>query len=254
MTLTHGRQLIVNADDLGRTPGINSGIFEAHARGIVTSATLMVGFEAAKEAASQLTRYPRLGIGLHVTLTGARPLLPPALLPSLVDQDGRFPSKPEGHGTPDPQELKAEIEAQLTRFEELTGRKPTHLDSHHHSHRIPVICEALIDSALDLGIPIRDSGHGVGPRLREAGISTTDAFVEEFFGSAATLDVLRRILGELGPGTTEIMCHPAVIDDLLRDGSSYVDEREIELAVLTDRSLCELLMDGEIELANFGAL
>ena len=90
MTLTHGRQLIVNADDLGRTPGINSGIFEAHARGIVTSATLMVGFEAAQEAASQLTRFPQLGIGLHVTLTGARPLLPPALLPSLVDQDGRF--------------------------------------------------------------------------------------------------------------------------------------------------------------------
>ena len=58
MTLTHGRQLIVNADDLGRTPGINSGIFEAHARGIVTSATLMVGFEAAEEAASQLTDFP----------------------------------------------------------------------------------------------------------------------------------------------------------------------------------------------------
>ena len=50
------------------------------------------------------------------------------------------------------------------------------------------------------------------------------------------------------------MCHPAVIDDLLRDGSSYVDEREIELEVLTDRSLRELLMDGEIELSNFGAL
>jgi predicted glycoside hydrolase/deacetylase ChbG (UPF0249 family) len=150
--------------------------------------------------------------------------------------------------------LRAEIEAQLARFEELTGRKPTHLDSHHHSHRIPVICEALIDSALELGIPVRDSGRGVGLRLRAAGISTTDAFVEEFFGPAATLEVLRRILGDLGPGTTEIMCHPAVIDDLLRDSSSYVYERETEFAALTDRSLCELLMDGEIELANFGTL
>ena len=34
------RQLVVNADDLGLTVGVNNGIFDAHDRGILTSASL----------------------------------------------------------------------------------------------------------------------------------------------------------------------------------------------------------------------
>jgi predicted glycoside hydrolase/deacetylase ChbG (UPF0249 family) len=48
------RWLVVNADDLGRTRGINAGAFAAHRNGLVTSATLMVGFAAAEEAARAL--------------------------------------------------------------------------------------------------------------------------------------------------------------------------------------------------------
>lgn len=90
------KRLIVNADDLGRTPGINAGIFEAHARGLVTSATLMVGFTPAKEATDAWARSPEIGIGLHVALTGGRPILPSEEVPSLVDGEGRFPAKPDG--------------------------------------------------------------------------------------------------------------------------------------------------------------
>ena len=46
------RYLIVNADDLGRSPGVNRGVIEAHAGGIVTSASLMVRWPAAAEAAA----------------------------------------------------------------------------------------------------------------------------------------------------------------------------------------------------------
>ena len=34
-------RLIVNADDFGLTSGVNRGIAEAHAKGIVTSSTLI---------------------------------------------------------------------------------------------------------------------------------------------------------------------------------------------------------------------
>jgi predicted glycoside hydrolase/deacetylase ChbG (UPF0249 family) len=36
------RILIVNGDDFGRTAGVNRGIIEAHQRGVLTSASLMV--------------------------------------------------------------------------------------------------------------------------------------------------------------------------------------------------------------------
>ena len=49
--MTPVKRLIVNADDFGRTPGINRGVVEAHESGIVTSATLMVNYAPAAEAA-----------------------------------------------------------------------------------------------------------------------------------------------------------------------------------------------------------
>ena len=39
--------LVVNADDLGCSEGVNLGIFEAHEHGIVTSSSLMVSNESA---------------------------------------------------------------------------------------------------------------------------------------------------------------------------------------------------------------
>jgi predicted glycoside hydrolase/deacetylase ChbG (UPF0249 family) len=227
------RSLVVNADDLGRTVGINEGIFEAHQRGLVTSATLMVGFPAARSAAAELHRHPRLGVGLHVTLTGATPTLPAAEVPSLVDGQGRFPRKPDGIDRFEPAEVLAEIRHQLALFVELTGRLPTHVDSHHHSHREPVVLDALLAVAREHRLPVRRSSESIAARLRAEGLATTDAFVERFIGDEARLDVLLEILQALGPGVTELMCHPGYPDEELRRESGYADRRRHEIDVLT---------------------
>ena len=246
--------LIVNADDLGRTPGINAGIFEAHRKGLVRSATLMVGFAAAEGVAQEWRRSPEMGIGLHIALTGGRPLLPPQEVPSLVDENGRFPARPEGLSGALPDEVRAEVEAQFERFRALTGRLPTHLDSHHHSHRLPVVCDALVSLAGRFELPIRNASAEVGDRLRREGIATTDSFVEDFFGEGAQLEVLLKILTNLGGGVTELMCHPARVDEALRRESSYVDERERELAILTHPDAIRILRDSDILLTHFGEL
>src|SRR5918996_571565 len=62
------RYLIVNADDFGLSSGVNRGIIAAHERGIVTSASLMVRWPAAHEAATYARTRPQLGVGLHVDL------------------------------------------------------------------------------------------------------------------------------------------------------------------------------------------
>src|SRR6187401_533384 len=59
------RRLIVNADDFGLTEGINRGIIEAHAQGIVTSASLMVRYPAAAAAAAYARSHRALSVGLH---------------------------------------------------------------------------------------------------------------------------------------------------------------------------------------------
>src|SRR5919201_1887636 len=62
------RYLIVNADDFGQSAGVNRGIIEAHERGIVTSASLMVRWPAATEAAAYARDHPELSLGLHLDL------------------------------------------------------------------------------------------------------------------------------------------------------------------------------------------
>lgn len=249
-----GKRLIVNADDLGRTPGINAGIFEAHERGLVTSATLMVGFPPAEEAAESWHRTPGIGIGLHVALTGGRPLLPPEEVPSLVGEEGRFPATPEGLDGARPDEVTAEVEAQFERFRALNRRLPTHLDSHHHSHRLPVVRDALVSLAKRHDLPVHNASAEVGERLRREGIATTDTFIEEFFGDEARLEVLLKILAGLGTGVTELMCHPARVDEALRLDSSYVDERERELALLTHPEAIRAIRQEGIVLTHFGEL
>lgn len=248
------KRLIVNADDFGRTAGINRGIVLAHDTGIVTSTTLMVAYPAASEAAALAKSRPSLGVGLHVALTGGAPVLPPAQLPTLVDQDGRLPAKPEALRKAHPRELMAEARAQVRRFRELMGRLPTHFDSHHHSHELPAVLEVLVTLSWETGRPVRSPSPQVRERLRAETILTNDQFIDAFYDGGATLENLIALLGRLGDGTTELMCHPAVVDDELRGSSAYAEPRARELEVLTHADARAKLQALGIQLANYEAL
>lgn len=248
------RLLIVNADDLGRTEGINRGIFEAHERGLVTSATLMVGFPAAHSAAAALADHPRLGVGLHVTLTGAAPTLPPREIPSLVDSSGQLARHPDALGAIAPAEVHAEVRHQVELFRRMTGRLPTHLDSHHHSHRHPAVLDALVEVAREYRLPVRRSSIEIARRLAAEGLRTTDRFEEGFFGEAATLVNLVGILRDLRAGVTELMCHPGYADEELRRTSGYADDRDRERGLLTHPEALAAVRECGITLTHFGVL
>lgn len=255
------RLLIVNADDLGRTSGVNRGTFEAHREGVVTSATLMVGFPAAAEAGEAAAADPglrSLGVGLHVTLTGGGPpTLPPGKVPSLVDADGRLPRRPEGLSGAVLEEVLAEVRNQTARFRDLVGRLPTHLDGHHHCLRLPVVAEAAIEVALRHRLPIRNVSPGVRERLRGAGVPTTDLFVERFYGEEATLGAMLEIVREAAASdaeSVEVMVHPGRADRALQANSTYVVEREREIDVLTHPDVRAAIEAAGFRLGHFGDL
>src|SRR4051794_38738921 len=62
------RILIVNADDFGRSQAVNRGVASAHENGIVTSASLLVCWPAAMEAAAYAQEHPKISLGLHIDL------------------------------------------------------------------------------------------------------------------------------------------------------------------------------------------
>jgi hopanoid biosynthesis associated protein HpnK len=156
------RQLIVNADDLGLTAGVNRAIREAHTSGIVTSATLMASGAAFEDAIETARGVPRLSVGCHVVLVDGAPVSEHGAIESLLAnrsaQPGRFYSRISAvaartvFGRFDPDELVSEIVAQVRKIQ-ATGVQVTHLDSHKHTHIFPQILRALVKAARICGVP-----------------------------------------------------------------------------------------------------
>lgn len=195
------KRLVVNADDLGYDPEIDRGILEAHASGIVTSATAMV--ETPFSAAALRAAPDTLGVGLHAVLD---------------------PRSATG-------EAEAALRRQLERFRELRGAAPTHLDSHKHAHAAPALLEAVIAVALEADLPVRAIDAGMRALLRARGVPTNDHFLgDATLRPAWTERALLAALSALEDGLTEIMTHPGHRPS--HASTSFGAEREIELAAL----------------------
>ena len=227
----------------------------AHSGGIVTSTTLMVNYPAAVEAGHLAQEHERLGVGLHFQLTGGgRPALAAEQVRSLVDGQGLFRPIANGLSGADPKEALAEGRAQLKRFHELVGRAPTHFDSHHHVHKLPVGEEVLLTLAWETGLPVRGASAEGRARLAREGLRTTDTFIEDFYDEGASLERLLAILGSLELGTTELMCHPAQPDAELLATSGYAAARARELEILTHEEVRQTIQAAGIALVSFAAL
>lgn len=127
------RLLIVNADDFGLSKGQNYGIIEACRNGIVTSTTALVNGQAIDHAVQLSRDEPSLAIGMHFVLTMGKPL---TAMPGLTRDGvlGKWIWQLAEEDALPLEEITQELASQYLRFIELFGRKPTHLDSHHHVH------------------------------------------------------------------------------------------------------------------------
>ena len=250
------KRLIVNADDYGRTPGVNQGTLEAYVMGIVTSATVMVLEPAASEGIHLVrAAAPNLALGLHFAVTGGGLSASPAgALPRLAPE-GRFVRSVEELPERIPEEeVRRELEAQIALFERLAEKPPTHLDSHHHSALHVSIQPVFAAVALERGLPVRAANSRARAQLRDAGLHIPDHFIESFYGSGATAENLKFVLAHLREGVSELMCHPGHPDEALISGSSYAREREQEIAALCDPAIRESLAADGIELITFREL
>lgn len=230
---TDARFVIVNADDFGLSAGINRGIIGAHERGIVTSASLMVRWPDAEEAAALARSHPSLSVGLHLDMG------------EWIYRDGDWqplyqvlpPDAGQRH-------FLDEARRQLDAFQTLLGRAPSHLDSHQHCHRDEPLRSIAIEMSRELRIPLRE-------------IASPAAYLGDFYGqcgkgesfpelvSAASL---RGILAGLPPGITELGCHPAAALDF---DSPYRQERLAEFAALCDPRLMETVSSEKLRLISF---
>jgi predicted glycoside hydrolase/deacetylase ChbG (UPF0249 family) len=246
----------------------------------------MMNMPGIKDALRRAQSCPELGLGVHLVFSAWRPLLPPEQIPSLVDDDGAFLSQKAIWARPEAiqrDELRAELTAQVERFQALTGHPPDHLDCHHFVHSHPLFFALYVELASQWNLPIRapfppeetlsqaaatvplteglplsevrDMMRQDRELARANRVRHPDHFIGSFYGEeAVTLENLLAILESLREGTTELMCHPGLADEQLLAESIYGRPREKELALLCHPRVREKLDELGIELINFGAL
>ncbi len=226
------RCLIVNADDFGVTTGVNRGITEAHEQGIVTSASLMVRYPAAAEAAEYARRHLELSVGLHVELS------------EWLYRAGEWQLAYQVVDAADASAVQLEFNRQLTQFQDLLGRAPTHLDSHQHAHQQEPTRSILQRGAERLHIPLR-------------GITRAIAYCGSFYGQTEAGDAYREgitpdrlidLICTLPRGWTELGCHPGYAEAM---NSVYLTEREDELRALCSPEVCDALSRECVRLNSF---
>jgi hopanoid biosynthesis associated protein HpnK len=219
--------LIITADDFGLDTAVNDAVEQAHTRGALNAASLMVSAPAAGDAVARAKRLPALAVGLHLVLADGTATLRAAEIPDLVGTDGRFGDHMARAGLrffllPHVrQQLAGEIRAQFEAFA-ATGLTLDHVNAHKHFHLHPTILSLIIAVGRDFGLKAvrlpAEPGMAwwlapwVGlmrARLDHAGLAHND----HIFGMAATgaMDehTLLNVLERLPSGLTEIYAHPA---------------------------------------------
>jgi chitin disaccharide deacetylase len=250
------KSLIVNADDLGWTDGVNRGIAEAHRNGLVMSTSLLANGVAFAGGIAIAQNNPQLGVGVHLNLSDGPPTAPPASVMSLLNDGGDLEGSPESlllriaKRNLSISEVEQEWDAQIQKISGA-GIEPAHLDGHKHVHMLPGLFEvalrlakkhgigairishedsglrALLSAGKDQksGVLLKQGAQARGLKLlardardtaERAGLATTD-----YFCGIAQTGVLRRegvenLLENLPDGTTELMCHPGYADEQLR--------------------------------------
>jgi len=258
------KSLIVNADDLGWTAGVNRGIAEAHRKGLVTSTSLLANGRAFASALEIARGNPELGVGVHLNLSDGPSTAKGKEVQALVNEAGDLVGEPGNlllrivRRKLPLEQVEREWNAQIQKVRD-SGIAPTHLDGHKHVQMLPGLFEIALRLAKKHGIrAIRVSNEesrlrsalssgrehrtvvllkqGVEARglklltrdAREmadrAGVATTDFFCGIAQTGELTGEGVRQLLENLPEGTTELMCHPGYTDEELQGTRTRLQE------------------------------
>lgn len=241
------KNLIVNADDFGLTPGVNRSVLDLHQARALSSATLMATAAFFDDAVALAQADPTLEIGCHVLLVDGTPALPAAQLPTLCP-DGRAFRPSLARFAADlylgrirASEIEAEAAAQIRRVQSA-GLRLSHIDTHKHTHLFPRVLAPLLRAARGCAVPaIRNPFEPAWARIATSGssaiarrlavtllntrcrafhslvaasglVTTQGAIGVLATGTSDVPGALRSLLAALPDGAWELVCHPGYLD------------------------------------------
>jgi predicted glycoside hydrolase/deacetylase ChbG (UPF0249 family) len=247
-----GKRLLLRADDLGFSEGVNCGIAKAVQDGLIGSVGVMPNMEAAEQGIN-LIKGNKVCIGQHTNICVGKPLTDPALIPSIVGENGEFKTSSEYRSAKEDfvvlDEVILEIEAQYQRFKELTGREPGYFEGH-----------AVASMNFFKGLEIVASRHGLRYLAFNFDGSDVTFGKEKMYLHMESMkpdyDPLRALkeITYHEDGVDMFVCHPGYLDAYILKKSSLTMPRPMEVEMLCSAEAKEWIAGNHIQLVTYDDL
>ncbi len=244
-------KIIFRADDLGFSEAINYGIAKAVKDGVISSVGMMTNMDSIKHGYNLINDID-LCLGQHTNICVGKPLCDPALIPSLVDENGMFCSSKEIRARENDsivlEECELEIEAQLNKFIEIVGRKPDYFEGH-------AVFSINFFKALE-NVAKRNNLFYCNPMdkewSKETGIDCGKMFKMDEKG---LYDPYAYIMNDeadiMDKECSVLVFHPGYLDQYILEHSSFTLIRPMETEFLCSNKLKNWIKENNIEVVDF---
>lgn len=244
-------KLILRADDLGISEGVNYGILKSIQDGVISCVGLMPNMESAKHG-YQLIKDLDICLGQHTNICLGKPVCSPELIPSLVNENGEFYSSHDiNHRQEDTiniLECEIEIEAQLQRFIEITGQKPEYFEGHAVFSRnyLQALENVAARHHLFYDNPMDQQWQ------KQYHIQSLDFFAFDERGLYDPYQYFESQLSNIQKNECSLLVfHPGYLDQYILEHSSYTLIRPMECEFLCSQWLKDWLKHHHIEVVSF---
>lgn len=256
-------KLIVQSDDFGITESVSCGIVKGIREGVITCTGLFSNMDDAEESVRMLEPYD-VCLGEDINIVAGDPVSDPSLIPCMVDENGHF-LKSGAHRKIDAQtpggdhlvyeQCLIEVEAQIQRFIELTGKAPAYL--HGHSYGTPTLGRAMHEMSEKYHARITFDmyeKHHV-QMWKKSWYGETGHFTAEDQLNTNPLDViLNDAYAPLDAEIALLGTHCGFVEQELFNRSSFTIIRMKDLAAITDPRFKEWMKAHDCELISFNDL
>lgn len=248
-------KLLIRADDLGYSQGVNRGIKECIEAGLVKSAGLMPNMETALQG-YDMVKDLNACIGQHTNLCLGTPCCDPSLIPSMVDEEGKLLSsrvyrnaQANGEDFVVLEEAIREIDAQYREFRRITGKDPDYFEA--HAIASPTVSKALAIVAernhlpfSDM-VPMRKEGFFCNKPIIQCDMESMKKDYDPFETLKKAISNGNEILPNI------FVTHPGYVDSFLLSTSSLTYNREKEVKMLCSKEVKQWLNSQNIQLISY---
>jgi predicted glycoside hydrolase/deacetylase ChbG (UPF0249 family) len=247
------KRLLIRADDLGFSEGVNCGIAKSVKDGIIRSVGVMTNMPSVEQGL-ELLKGEKVCYGQHTNICVGHPLTDTKLIPSLVGENGEFKTSKEyraaskeGRDFVVLDEVILEIEAQYKRFKELIGDEPHYFEGH-----------AVASDNFFKGLEIVAQRHGLRylPFTIEGAVTFGNtklySHCDSMLPDYEPFESLKKAMDNAHEDGCEMfICHPGYLDDYILKKSSLTIPRTQEVEMVCNPATKKWLEENDVELITY---